>query len=415
MQYILGLLAKIAINRYQPAIIGITGSVGKTTTKDAISSILGKKFFVRKSEKNYNNEIGVPNAILGIDTAGNIIDKLYNLLLAFWISFGPKIKNYPEILVLELAADRPGDINYLVRITKPKIGVITAVGEIPVHVEFYAGPKEVAKEKSWLIKSLPAHEGLAVLNYDDQTVLDMKELSKAKVVTFGLNEGADVWASGASYFLTESNDELGGMSFKINNGQTFIPVRVSRIVGSHQIYSILAASAVALHFGMNLVDISLALEDLDLSDNRNSLKKGIKHSWIIDDTYNASPLSTHAALDTLNGFGDATIKLKGKGKKIAVLGDMKELGKYEIDAHRSIGIIAGQRCDVLVTVGAAAKFIAETALEAMDQSKVFSFSTSEEAKSKVQELMEEGDVVLIKGSRSIKMEKIVEEIIAFLS
>jgi UDP-N-acetylmuramoyl-tripeptide--D-alanyl-D-alanine ligase len=443
LQFALKILAKRAIKRYKPAVIGITGSVGKTFAKEAIFHVLNRKFWVRKNEENFNNEIGVPMAVLGINPVklpprgtsvagfdgvkpalrqGAVASKLKILTGLFggiWLGYGLRQK-YPDILVLELAADKPGDIKYLTDIVRPQIGVVTAVGEVPVHVEFYASPQAVAKEKSKLIEQLPLYNGLAVLNYDDQTVLDMKERTKAKVVTFGFSHSADVWVSDTSYFVTDDPStssgqaDIGGLSFKINQDSTFIPARVNNLVGTQQLYGVLAAVVVGLHFGMNLVDICGMLENVELPEHRMNLVRGIKDTMIIDDTYNASPLAMRAALDTLRDFTKAKNSLSGakRCRKVAVLGDMRELGKYEIDAHRAIGNLVGERADILMTVGAAAKFIADSATNQMKPNSVFSFDTSDEAKGKIQELIREGDVILVKGSHAMEMEKIVEEIAA---
>lgn len=420
LKIILKLLASRVIRRYKPIVVGITGSVGKSTTKEIIFSILSSKFRVAKNDLNFNQEIGVPLAILSLkpfyedgDSFWKRSRFLFQVLISFWLAYGLPRSRYPEILVLELAADRPGDIGYLTKIVRPTVGVITAIGEIPVHVEFYASPEALAKEKSKLVKFLPAHGGLAVLNYDDQTVLDMRQVSKATAVTFGFSEAADIWASEISYFLDEEEAKIGGLSFKIHHGSAFIPVKTPGLIGRHQIYSILAAVAVGLRFGVNLVDTAGILENIELPPSRMNLLNGIKNSFIINDSYNASPLSSHAALDALKAFGDAIARAGGKkARKIAVMGDMKELGKYEVQAHQAIGALVPERADILITVGLAAKFIAEAAADSgMVESKIFSFSSSEEAKSKVQEIIKEGDAVLIKGSRAMKMEKILEEII----
>lgn len=409
LKFILKILAHRVIARYQPIVIGVTGSVGKSTAKEAIFSVLRKKFWVKKNDENFNNELGVPMAVIGIKPGSSKKETLIGLLNSLWLAWGLK-SDFPKVLVLELAADRPGDIEYLVDIVKPQIGVVTAIGEVPVHVEFYASPQAVAREKSKLIESLPSQNGLAVLNYDDQTVLEMQEKSKAKVITFGFAKEADVWVSDISYFVADDGKNIGGLSFKIHQDSTFIPARINNLIGSHQLYGILAAVAVGLHFGMNLVDISGALEDIELPHGRMNLVHGIKNSIIIDDTYNASPLSMHAALDTLRDFAKARGSLAGGGRKIAVLGDMRELGKYEIEAHRTIGNFAAERADILVTVGAAGKLIADSAANQMKTDSIFSFNTSDKAKAKVQEIIQEGDTILVKGSRAMEMEKIVDEI-----
>src|SRR3989344_1058391 len=414
-------LAKRTLRRFKPTVIGVTGSVGKTMAKEAIYAVLARKFKTRKNAENFNNEFGVPLTVLGVDpkiSTANVRLANWARLLRFWGKllksawrvFGPQRPDYPEILVLELASAKPGDIDYLVDIVHPSVGIVTAIGEIPVHVEFYAGPEEVALEKSKLISSLPSSGGFAVLNFDDKTVLDMKEITNAEVKTFGFSKEADIWASGASYFLNDDNESVGGISFKISSGETFVPFKVKNAIGAHQIYAFLAAISVGLKFGINMIDASSALEKVELPKGRMNLLKGIKNSLVIDDTYNASPLSMRAGIEALNSIS-IVLKNTGKtGRRVAVLGDMKELGQYAEQAHRSIGNLAGEKIDILVTVGAAAKFIADSAASQLTLENIISFSTSEEAASKVQEMVKEGDVILVKGSHSMQMEKVVDEI-----
>lgn len=429
LQYILRILAKRVISRYKPAVVGVTGSVGKTTAKESVYAVLSRKYRVRRNEENFNNEIGVPMAVLGIRPTGSKLSLIAQLFRAIWLAYGfPGVLSdgiYPEILVLELAADRPGDIHYLVDIVSPTVGVVSAIGEVPVHVEFYASPEAVATEKGRLIESLPAHNGLAVLNFDDQTVLDMKERSKAKVSTFGFSApadgaGPDFRISDVSYFASEESDAIGGLSFKVNKGSTFVPMRIKNIIGQHQLYGVGAAIAVGTHFGLNMVEMAEALEGVAIPGGRMRLLKGVKNTIVIDDSYNASPLSMHAALDTLRDFAKAkqALNIGKQTRRVAVLGDMRELGKFEIQAHQAIGKLAAQRTDVLITVGSASKFISDAAAEAGQTAaegmgangQIMHFNTSDEAKLKVQEIMKEGDVVLVKGSHSIRMDKIVEEI-----
>ncbi len=414
LKIILKLLAQKVIKRYQPVVVGVTGSVGKTTAKEAIYSVLSRKFLVWRNKENFNNELGVPMTVLDIDPKQKKLGMVGQLMRAFWLAYGLSGQEYPKVLVLELAADRPGDIGYLIEVVQPQIGVVTAVGEVPVHVVFYASPEAVAQEKAKLIEFLPQQGGLAVLNYDDQTVLDMKEKSKAKVVTFGFSNSADVWVSDISYFASDDSKSVGGLSFKINQGSTFLPVRINDLIGSHQLYGILAATAVGSHFEINLIDISHSLENIDLPHGRMNLLRGIKNSIIIDDTYNASPLSMHAALDALRDFATARDALEGAktGRRIAVLGDMRELGKYEVQAHQAVGNFAAERCDILITVGLAAKFIASAAFNQMAKENIMSFDDSKEAKSKIKEIIPENDVILVTGSQGMRMEKIVEEIMS---
>ncbi|MEK7537318.1 MAG: Mur ligase family protein [Patescibacteria group bacterium] len=405
LQSILKILSKAVIRKYNPLIIGITGSVGKTSTKEAVFAVLKNKFNVRANDASFNNEIGFPMAILGIKKPGRLI-WISNILKSFGLIFS-KSKRYPEILVLEMGADKPGDLDYLINIAKPKVGLVTAIGELPVHVEFYSGPEEVVEEKSKLIQALPS-DGFAVLNHDDEIVLRMKDLSRAETITFGFNQGAVLQASDVSYFVDSNSNIGGGLSFKVNFEKSIVPFRLINALGRHQIYAALAAAAIGLHLGMNLVEISQALEKLEFPKQRMRLIKGIKKSLIIDDSYNASPLSTHAALDALKEFGDKVIAKTGVGRKIAVLGDMKELGIFTERAHRLIGNLAGERADYLFTVGPAAKFIADSAFNQLSKENIMSFNDADEAKEAIRAFILEGDIILVKGSRAMELEKIVE-------
>jgi len=423
LQLILKILSKAVIKKYNPLVIGITGSVGKTSTKEAVFVVLKEKFRARRSIGSFNTEEGLPITILGnwnekdlfpISKFGSPGKKFKKISL--WIKiifvgflnlvFFSKLK-YPKIIILEYGADRPGDLDRLIKIAKPKIGIVTAVGELPVHVEFYSGPEQVAKEKSKLIQALPS-DGFTILNYDDEAVFMMEDSSRAKVMTYGFSKDADIQASDVSYFLEASDRILGGLSFKVNYEKSFVPFRLANALGRHQIYAALAGAAIGLHLGMNLVEISQALEKLEFPKQRMRLIKGIKNSLIIDDSYNASPLSVHAALDALKEFGDKVISKVGKGRKIAVLGDMKELGIFTERAHRLIGNLAGERVEYLFTVGPAAKFIADSAFNQIPKENITSFAEADEAKDIISAFVREGDIILVKGSRAMELEKIVE-------
>ena len=405
LQKILKALSKAVIKKYKPIVIGITGSVGKTSTKEAVFSVLKTKFNVRANDASFNNEIGFPMAVLGLKKAGRLI-WIPNLLRSFKLLLS-KNKSYPEVLVLEMGADKPGDIGYLIDIAKPEIGIITAVGELPVHIEFYSGPEEVAEEKSKLIQGLPSN-GFAVLNFDDEIVFRMRDLSRAETITYGFNAGADLRASDLMYFVQMNEQIIGGLSFKLNYEKSSVPFRLANALGRHQVYAALAAAAVGLHFKMNLVEISQALEKMEFPKQRMKLMKGMRNSLIIDDSYNASPLSSHAALDTLKEFGDKVIAKNEKGRKIAVLGDMKELGIFTEKAHRLVGNLVGERAEYLFTVGPAAKFIADSAFNQLPKENIMSFNDSVEAEEYLKSFIQEGDVVLVKGSRAMEMEKVVE-------
>lgn len=409
LQKTLRILVILILKKYKPRIVAITGSVGKTSTKEAIFAVLKPYFRVRKNEKNYNNEIGVPLTIIGgVNAKRNVFLWFWNYLKALLLILLPF--KYPQILVLEMGADKPGDIRYLTNFVKPEISVVTAVGEIPVHVEFYAGPEAVAREKGILLEVLPIN-GWAILNYDDMTVFDMRERTEAHVLTYGFGEGAKILATN---YEIEPPDyfSAGGTNFKISYDGSFVPIRLSGRFGKQNVYAALAAAAVGVALDLNLIEISEALENWEASPGRMRMLKGVKGTWIIDDTYNASPMAMRAALETLRDLGKPTEQTPAR-RRIAVLGDMLELGKFTIEAHEAAGQYAKECADLLFTVGIRGKLIAEEAIiSGMSKDNVFSFNFSDEVGEFLENKIKEGDLILVKGSRSMWMEKIVHHIMA---
>lgn len=415
LQNILAVLARLTIGRFKPMVIGITGSVGKTSVKEAVFAVLKKKYLVRRSEKNYNNEVGLPLTILGIPHHGK---NIFLWCLAFCRTLGELLlprASYPEILVLEYGVDKPGDMDYLLSIVRPSIAVVTALSDIPVHVEFFKDPEEVFREKAKLVSSLP-QSGRAILNHDDYAVYSMGEKTRAGILTFGFEEHADVIISNYELRLRPDATREGpipeGISFKIEYKGSVVPFRLRETFGRPQALSAAAATAVGIAMNMNLVEIAEAMRDYRTPPGRLRLLEGIKHTYILDDTYNASPEAVRSALDTLKS-------LPGR-RKIAVLGDMLELGTYTEAAHRAIGDEASGFVDFLFTVGARAKFIAEEATgrgieknaRVLSRAQVLSFDNAQEAGRSLEPLLRSGDLVLVKGSQGMRMEKAVEEIMA---
>jgi UDP-N-acetylmuramoyl-tripeptide--D-alanyl-D-alanine ligase len=405
--FIITLEARLVLKRYKPKIVGITGSVGKTSAKDAIATVLGQKFFVRKSTKSYNSEIGVPLVVLGAETGwSNPFIWLSNILKGLILLFVfPKIK-YPQWLILEMGVERPKDMAKLVSWIKPDVVVFTALAEMPPHVEFFAGPEELINEKMNLIKNLDANH-FAILNGDDKTLCETKSKILAKTISFGFNDDNDLKAS--DYHITyrrEDDREIPeGIMFKVDYKGNSVPVRIFGAFGRHHVYSALAALGAGLSQDFNLIDISESLSQYKSPAGRLKLIEGVKNTYILDDTYNASPQAVHAALDVLAEIPAA--------RKIVVLGDMLELGRYAVAAHRNIGDSVVKVANILFTVGPRAKFISEEARErGFDAKNIFEFSTSDEAKKPLEEIIKEGDLILIKGSQAMRMEKIVEEIMA---
>lgn len=407
--------AKLVLKKYKPKIIAITGTVGKTSAKEAIAAVLDGSFYVRKNIESYNSEIGTPLTILGLKNAWfSLFGWLKNILAGAFLIL--KNKNYPRILILELGVDKPGDIEKFIKWIKPDAGVVTALGDVPVHVEFFASPEALRTEKAKILRPLKIKDK-AILNYDDETVLELKDKTRAETLTFGVAKGANVLGSNYKImFRKEGDGEIPeGITFKVDYKGSSVPFRIYNTFGKQQMYACLAAAACGIAFGINLVKISEFLTRYQSPPGRLKLLKGIKNTLILDDTYNSSPMATHAALDTLKEFSvhPAHIKNGGAKRKIAVFGDMLELGKFTINSHREIGQLAAKICDLIFTVGPRAKFIAEEAREiGFPKENIFEFSDSLESGIALQKQIKEGDLILIKGSQAMRMERAVEEIMA---
>ncbi len=395
--------AKLVIRKYKPKIVAVTGSVGKTSTKDAIYTVLSTSYFVRKSEKSFNSEIGVPLTILGCQNGwNNIIIWLENIVKGFWLIIAKH--SYPEWLVLEVGADRPGDIQRITKWLKPDISVITRIGEMPVHVEFFKSQAELVEEKSYLARALK-QGGVLILNGDDQDVIKFKQYAKGPVMVVSLNGQGDMVASNDAiyYEKNEKGEEMpAGITFKVNFQGNSVPVIRKGALGLQHIFPTLYALAVGISQSMNIIPISEALSNEVLTPGRMRLLKGKNGSMIIDDTYNSSPIALHEAIKTLG-------QIKVKGKKIAVLGDMLELGKHSTEEHEKAGLAVAKVADILVTVGFRSRYIAEGALDGeMDDSKIQQFDYAQEAGAYVDSILGEGDLLLIKGSQSMRMERVAE-------
>jgi UDP-N-acetylmuramoyl-tripeptide--D-alanyl-D-alanine ligase len=409
IQYILKLLSVAILKKYHPKIVAITGSVGKSSAKDAVFLVLDGAFpkKVRSTERNLNTEIGVPITIIGGKEAKNsIILWLKNFYLAFKLVLF-KDENYPEILILEMAADKPGDISYLTSFAHPDIAVVTAIGEMPVHLEFFVERNSYVNEKANLVKNLK-HNGVAILNYDDLSVREFRDRvpSGRRRIYYGFQEGADVRISDFSYNIPDSCDEIekSGMEFVIKYASEEVRSKINKILGLPPLYAVLAGVAVGSAFGISAKDSAKFLEEFSSPKNRLEILKGIKNSIIINDSYNSSPVACEAALDLISKFK--------KNRRISVLGSMRELGKNTETAHRMIGKKSAKISDIVFFIGDETVFAVEEA-EKLGKKKgenLFWFDTSDEAKLKVQQVLRENDVVLVKGSRSVRIEAIVDEI-----
>lgn len=397
----LKIMAILVLKKYNPRVISITGSVGKTSAKEAVFTVLAGKFRVRKNEKNYNNEIGVPLTIIGAESGMQSIKKWMKVFCK-WLILMIFPMEYPEILVLEMGADHPGDIDYLTNFVDSKVGVITEIG--PSHIEFFKTLEGIVKEKSILLKKLD-EKSLAIINIDNPHIAKLESQLGSRIITFGFSKEAKMRATDVSFIYSE-NGAIEGISFKLNYLGSSVPVRLRNILAKHQIYAALIGAATGIEFGLNLVEISEFISEFSSPCGRCKLIEGIKNTRIIDDTYNSSPAAVLAALEILR-----TIEAS---RRIAVMGDMLELGdETEID-HREIGReIFSNKIDLFFAFGKRMKFaVDELKKHSFPKGNIFYFEDHESLGKKLQAELKEGDLILIKGSQAMRMEKVIEEIIA---
>lgn len=403
--YIIEYQAKFVLNKYKPQIVVVVGSVGKTTTKDAIYAALSGSFIVRKSEKSFNSEIGIPLTILGCQNAwSNPIMWIQNIFTGFRLMFFKS--DFPKWLVLEVGADKTGDIQKVSKWLKTDIVVLTRLPDVPVHVEFFDSPEDVVKEKLSIIRSLK-EGGSLVLNGDDEKIRSVIEKhGDKKIITYGVRKDVKNLVTASYSSIIYKNKLPDGIRFKVNYDGENIPIEIRDCLGDQHIYPILAAVSVGSLCGIDNSSIADRFKEYSTSPGRMKLVEGVKNSLIIDDTYNSSPVAVHAALETLSN-------IKTDGKKIVMLGDMMELGQYSIEEHKKVGVEVAKICDELITVGFRARAIAEAALSnGMHPMKVLQYDDVVRAGNELEARINEHDIVLMKASQSIRMEKAVEEIMA---
>ncbi len=403
LEHVLGRVARAVVKKYRPKIIAITGSVGKTTTRAACSAVVETRFRVRASAKNYNNELGVPITILGCAAPGRSPLKWLGIFLkGAWLLFSND-GLYPQVLILEMGADHPGDLAYLTSIAPPDIGVVTAVSA--AHTEFFESIEGVLAEKKIVVTSVRVG-GAAIINMDDAQLEKIRGEIRVPIFSFGFGDGASVRGRDVTVRYDSTGAPDGMEAEVVVDGQE-MTIAVARALGRPVIYAALAAIAVGRAMELSAADMQRGLASFYPPAGRMRIVDGIKHTVLIDDTYNASPRAAREALDVL-----ATVHTDGR--RIAVLGDMLELGALTESAHREIGTcVADLKIDVLVTVGATARFIADAArASGMSDGAIFSFDTSVAAGAFIQERMHVGDLILIKGSQGARCEKIVKEIMA---
>ncbi len=349
--------------RFALPVIGITGSVGKTSVKELTAAVLATRFDTLKSPRSFNSEATLPTVLLDLEARH-------------------------QAAVLEMGMWAPGEIALLAELAQPQIGIVTNVG--PTHLERMGSIEAIAHAKGELVEALPA-DGWAVLNGDDPRVAAMASRTKARVYRFGTGSGLELRA-----------DEiigrgLDGLSFTVHEGGQRVAIDTT-LVGSHHVMTALAAIAVGRILGLSWDEIRAGLNDRSAQPRIRALN-GINGSTIIDDTYNAAPVSTIAALELLRDL---------PGRRIAVLGEMLELGDERLPGHERVGRIAARCCDFLVTVGEGGKLY-ESGAKAVGMSSetIINCIDNDIAGQLLRILLREDDQVLIKGSRGVAMETIV--------
>ncbi|OHA16912.1 MAG: hypothetical protein A3C79_01115 [Candidatus Taylorbacteria bacterium RIFCSPHIGHO2_02_FULL_45_28] len=451
---ILILESRLILAKYRPFIVAVTGSVGKTSTKDAIYSVLkNQSNYVRKSEKSLNSEIGLPLTIIGVPNAWHSLwGWLRNISCGLGLIF--RKNEYPDCLVLEIGADHPGDIRKIARWLHPEIAVVTQVSSTPVHVEFFKSPKEVFEEKASLATAVKKG-GTLVLFADNEKVLLLGELVKdkdVKVISFGTINKADVKGSEqrivyelaevpvsataqisisksismpistseesnqtSSIPVSASNSTSLAVATKIPSGFTFklnlngmsTQVSINGLLGRSYMYPLLAAAAVGKVKDVPISAIINGLNNYEAPKSRMNIIAGSYDTTLIDDSYNSSPDAVISALNTLK-------ELETNGSKIIALGDMMELGHYSAEEHRRIGREVVGVASVLVTVGQRSRTTADEAVKnGFVVGNVHAFDNSIEAGEFLKTIIKTGDLVLIKGSQSIRMERIVKMLMKY--
>lgn len=394
----LATLARGILHKYRPIVVMITGSVGKTSTKDAVAAALSAKYTLRASEKSYNSEFGVPLTIIGAKNPwtnpaawGRVIGEASALLLL--------PHSYPRLLVLEVGADRPGDLWNILKIATPDAVVVTRLPEIPVHVEAYASAEAVREEEFAPAYSLPENAPL-VISDEDQHAIRLASGLSVTLSAFGTSLDADVRIEGVRHCMKEGKP--CGMEAKVIVDGEEYALRTRNALGRSQIYAPAAALTLARTLGLSTKEALKGLAAYEPPAGRARIIDGVHGSILIDDTYNASPAAVEEILESLP-------ELPGK-RRVVVLGDMLELGRYSKDEHARIGTLAAARADVVVAVGIRARALAEAA-EHTKKREVLRYDTSEEAAKQLPDVIREGDIVLIKGSQSIRTERITEALL----
>jgi UDP-N-acetylmuramyl pentapeptide synthase len=399
--WILKILAKKRLKKFRGKVIAVVGSIGKTSTKEAIFTVLNSQFKVRKNKGNMNNEFGFLLSILEINSGYSSATKwTWYLIKAFVHSL---MRDHSEILLLELGVDKPGDMDFLISILRLDMVVFTSIA--PVHMDEgqFESMEAILHEKLKATKAL-REKGVAIFNVDNNFLQDSyHKFDRKQRVSFGLSEEADFWASNIE-------NSIDGIKFILHIGHSGSDHEKryevhANVIGQYQAYVLLPALACGLKLGMEPEQAILALERYSLPPGRMNKIEGIGESVILDSSYNSSPNALKEALKVLN-------EVSGGHRRIAVLGNMNELGERSKEMHEMIGKMIPEVCDILLTVGKEAELIGEKAVErGMDPNVFFKFKTAQDAADFFKKEVKKGDVILVKGSQNrVRLEKFVKEL-----
>jgi UDP-N-acetylmuramoyl-tripeptide--D-alanyl-D-alanine ligase len=399
-------LARFVLRRYRPTVIGVAGSIGKTATKEAIAAGLDDgSGQVRKTEGSFNAEIGVPVTII---SGGRARKHWWEWLGLIWLAKRMiifKRRSYPKFVVLEMGADKPGDLERLIGVAKPQIGVLTAI--TPEHLEYFGSMEAVTNEESMIVTGLPG-DGVGIVNVDEPNAAAAVKPWPGRLVRYGWSADADVRVVRMELERNDRGLPIATTYHLTMEGAEH-SVRVVGVLGKHQALPIVAAVAVAHALGQSIPPVLQRLQQYQPPPGRMRLLDGMNGTLIIDDSYNASPAAMEAAIKSI-------LELEIPGRRFAVLGQMSELGSDAARWHDQIGeLIRPGSLEGLVTVGPLAERIAQAAVKkGFAKSRVHPVETAEAAAVLLQPLLRSGDTVLLKGSRyASRLEQAVKILLAY--
>ena len=400
--------SKKLLKRYNPTIIGVVGNVGKTSMRANMVMFLEQFTPVGTNLENYNTPIGLTLSFVDEKYPGKNIFAwlkiIYKSLSRAWFGYS----EFAPIWVLEIGVDTPGDMDEFINdFLEFDVVVFGFIGENPVHLEQFKDKKELINEDAKILRALK-DDGTLIIDGDD-SVLKSIYRKRDNVITFGFGN-VDIKASDFKVSIDVVNTEeqwanyyssiVPKGKFKVEYKGSSIPFKVDYVLGKHQVNSILPAIALGLVDDMNLVEISQQIKKIVPVKGRLRCLEGVKDTLLLDDTYNSAPAAMALALDTLN-----RLKIKGS-RKVAILGEMKELGAESKSIHKDIGVLAAETVDVCIGVGEGAKDILLAFHKHNSKGLYHWFDNSEEASSQIVDFITSDDIILVKGSQSSRMERI---------